>query len=82
MDAARAVSQELGIEVNGLRIGHAAGDFRDHRLSWLRRREVSAEGAVLVRPDGVVAWRAPSGVEDPATALRDALTRVLSSPSA
>lgn len=82
VDAAQAVSQELGIEINGVRIGHAAGDFRDHRLSWLRRREVSAEGAVLVRPDGVVAWRSGSGVDNPATALRDALTRVLSSPSA
>lgn len=78
VDAARAVSQELGVAVNGVRIGHAAGDYRDHRLSWLRRREVGADGAVLVRPDGVVAWRSEGLPADPKNALAGALSSILS----
>jgi putative polyketide hydroxylase len=35
-------------------------------------------GATLVRPDGMVAWRAKGPVEDPVGTLRDVLARVLS----
>ncbi|GHF26862.1 FAD-dependent oxidoreductase [Amycolatopsis deserti] len=35
-------------------------------------------GASLVRPDGIVAWRSPEGVADPAATLRTVLARVLS----
>jgi hypothetical protein len=35
------------------------------------------DGAVLVRPDGFVAWRARSAPSDPAAALRDALATAL-----
>ena len=77
VDAAASVSAKRGVPVRGIRIGHVAGDFRDHRLSWLRRREVSAEGAVLVRPDGVVAWRSSEMVSSPEATLQDVLSRVL-----
>lgn len=39
---------------------------------------VDPEGAVLVRPDGHVAWRARAGAADPASALRQAVDAVLS----
>jgi 2-polyprenyl-6-methoxyphenol hydroxylase-like FAD-dependent oxidoreductase len=38
---------------------------------------ITESGAVLVRPDGFVAWRAPVGVPDAADALGDALHLVL-----
>jgi hypothetical protein len=82
MDAAAAVSEKNGVPVRAVRIGHAAGDFRDHRLAWLRRREVGNDGAVLVRPDGVVAWRSDTLPADPTSALSAAIAGVLSAPSA
>jgi 2-polyprenyl-6-methoxyphenol hydroxylase-like FAD-dependent oxidoreductase len=45
--------------------------------SWADVYGVADDGAVLVRPDGHVAWRAASGVDAPAEALRAALEGVL-----
>jgi putative polyketide hydroxylase len=42
------------------------------------RYGLSAGGASLVRPDGIVAWRAPEPVGDPAGELRRVLDAVLS----
>jgi 2,4-dichlorophenol 6-monooxygenase len=79
VDAASGVSEQLNVAVRAVRVGHAAGDYRDHRLAWLRRREVGTEGAVLVRPDGVVAWRSHGLPSDPPAALLAALAGVLAS---
>jgi putative polyketide hydroxylase len=38
---------------------------------------IESDGAVLVRPDGFVAWRSRSAPPDPAASLRDALARTL-----
>lgn len=77
VDAVAAVSQELQSSIRVVKIGHAAGDYRDHRLSWLRSREVSSDGAVLIRPDGVVAWRSDALPADPSGALKTALLSML-----
>ena len=42
-----------------------------------RSHGTTPDGAVLVRPDGFVAWRSTGASEDPAAALRHALTAVL-----
>ena len=50
---------------------------------WRGAREVHEAGAVLVRPDGYVAWRHTPAVWDNDEALRrltDALTAVLAQP--
>jgi putative polyketide hydroxylase len=39
---------------------------------------IAATGAVLVRPDGFVAWRAKSSGTKPQEALKSVLARVLS----
>lgn len=44
---------------------------------WARVRAVEANGAVLVRPDRKVAWRASALPEDPTRALADAMQFVL-----
>jgi 2,4-dichlorophenol 6-monooxygenase len=49
---------------------------QDLYLEWQRAREVDEDGAVLVRPDGVVAWRSLRGVGD-AQGARQVLERVL-----
>jgi putative polyketide hydroxylase len=38
---------------------------------------VTDDGAVLVRPDGFVAWRSEGPSASPETALREALTAIL-----
>jgi 2,4-dichlorophenol 6-monooxygenase len=81
-DAARALSGASGIPLDTVRIGHATGDYRDPRCMWLRRREISRRGAVLVRPDRYVAWRSIEAVEDPLGALRGALSKVLARAAA
>jgi hypothetical protein len=37
---------------------------------------VNQDGAVLVRPDGIVAWRARGAEEEPEAVLRDSLQQV------
>jgi len=41
------------------------------------RHGIEADGAVLVRPDGIVAWRSPGGQPQPAQVLRKILNTVL-----
>jgi hypothetical protein len=54
-DAARRVEQELGVAVGCYVIGDAGLEDRDG--VFFTRFGVEASGAVLVRPDGYVAWR-------------------------
>jgi 2,4-dichlorophenol 6-monooxygenase len=68
------------VSIDAIRIGHLDGDLYDSRCMWLRRRGISAGGAVLVRPDRFVAWRSIGGCDDPRAALAGALSRVLSRP--
>lgn len=55
-------------------------DHQDLYCNWARVREVHEAGALLVRPDGHVAWRHAEATWDPDTAserLRDALEALL-----
>lgn len=56
-------------------------EVEDLYLEWARVREVDESGAVLVRPDGIVAWRsmgAPGSEEDATNQLGAVLDRILS----
>ena len=76
LDAAGKVGAELGVPIEGvpvslgLRTNDVYGD-------WARRREVGDRGCLLVRPDRIVAWRAPNSVDDPAAALRGVMSKLL-----
>ena len=59
------------------RVGHLDGDWLDPRLVFVQVREFGADGAILVRPDRVVAWRAMGGAESPDTEIGAALDQVL-----
>jgi 2,4-dichlorophenol 6-monooxygenase len=55
-------------------------DYQDPYCDWQRQREIEEAGALLVRPDGYIAWRQRADVFDQATAsklLREALETVL-----
>jgi 2,4-dichlorophenol 6-monooxygenase len=75
--AAREAAAERGIELVAVRVGHAEGDWLDPRLAFLRVREFGRAGAILVRPDRVIAWRSMGGAADPGRAIGAALDRVL-----
>ncbi|MBS79337.1 FAD-dependent monooxygenase [Variovorax sp. Varisp41] len=44
---------------------------------WLAAYGLREDGAVLVRPDGHVAWRSPSGADDPKAALQEVMNAIL-----
>jgi putative polyketide hydroxylase len=74
-EAARGVAQGLSdLPLDAWRVG---GELGDAGGSFSDRVGISAAGAVLVRPDGFVAWRSEHGVEQPAAALRAALSVAL-----
>jgi 2,4-dichlorophenol 6-monooxygenase len=81
-EAARTLAQAEGLPVDAVCIGHLDGDYLDACCHWLRRREIAADGAVLVRPDRFVAWRAMGADVDPQSTLREALVQVLHRPLA
>ena len=77
--AAAVVAARIGIELGVVSIGPGC-DYADPTGAWGRQREVSDAGAVLVRPDQHVAWRAFGAVDDAAGALEEVLMQVLSRP--
>jgi 2-polyprenyl-6-methoxyphenol hydroxylase-like FAD-dependent oxidoreductase len=58
--------------------GVGEGQLEDKGDRWSSAYGVGADGAVLVRPDGHVAWRSPAMVADPPGTLAAALARILS----
>lgn len=52
-------------------------DFDASEELFLARYGIRPNGATLVRPDGVVAWRAVTGVDDREGTLREVLARLL-----
>ena len=73
VDAARSVTDTA---VEAYRIG-SDGDFADPDGRWPAAYGVMDGGAVLVRPDGFVAWRNVDAAEDPASDLLAALVQLL-----
>ena len=67
-NAALQVGNRLGIRLVARRIG-AGGDLVDVDGRWPSVYGVNASGAVLVRPDGLVGWRAEERVENPEQTL-------------
>jgi putative polyketide hydroxylase len=70
--AARQVAAELGIPLSSFAIGRG-GDFESESDDWGHLYGLDAGGAVLVRPDGHVAWRSRRQPVDLLSAIRSAL---------
>jgi 2,4-dichlorophenol 6-monooxygenase len=78
LKAAEALSCEF-LRTVVIGTGHANDVYCD----WQRAREIGEDGALLVRPDGFVAWRANASDLTPTEAreiLSEALGRILSRP--
>jgi len=76
--AAQRLVSETGLAISALSIGDAG--IKDPDGQWPTTYGVDADGAVLVRPDGYVAWRSPSLAPEPTTTLRAALAGILGRP--
>ncbi|WP_327320612.1 FAD-dependent oxidoreductase [Streptomyces sp. NBC_01235] len=78
-EAATRLAQELSVPLMSYRVG--AGPEADlvpeDDADWAERHGTTRGGAVLVRPDGFVAWRSPGPDPDAESALRQVLTRGL-----
>lgn len=74
--AAPGVAGSLEIDLVAYRLG-ADGDLLDPEDGWHTKLGMPAEGAVLVRPDGFVAWRTNTLPTGPARRLEQAISTVL-----
>jgi hypothetical protein len=75
-DAAQSASETLGIPIAFHRIG-ATGDALDSDGSWVQATGLAPDGALLVRPDDFVGWRADALPSDPEGDLRQTVSAVL-----
>ncbi|MFD3946735.1 FAD-dependent oxidoreductase [Streptomyces sp. NPDC058579] len=77
--AATRVGRELSVPLDSYRIGDGpdAELAPESETDWAEAHGVTRDGAVLVRPDGFVAWRSEGASEDPGAALEQALTAIL-----
>lgn len=74
--AAKAVAATLGVNIVQAGIG-AGQAYADSDGSWVRLREITDQGALLVRPDNHVGWRSHGAARDARQALEDALRTLL-----
>jgi hypothetical protein len=74
--ASETVSGELRVGIKCVGVGWEC-EWEDVHGDWARRREVGESGAVLVRPDRVVAWRATEWVGDGEGKLRKVMRSIL-----
>ncbi|MFJ8793276.1 FAD-dependent oxidoreductase [Streptomyces sp. NPDC102462] len=82
--AARRIAEQDGVRLDAYRIGPGADadltydtEGATGPVDWTRLHGTTADGAVLVRPDGFVAWRSSCAVADPEAELRGVLGEVL-----
>ncbi|MEV0582166.1 FAD-dependent monooxygenase [Nonomuraea sp. NPDC050310] len=73
-EAGRQVRDRLGVRLAPHLINDELVDVTGF---WQHVYGVGPDGAVLVRPDGYIAWRSSEGVGDPAGVLEDVLGRIL-----
>ncbi|WP_328667354.1 FAD-dependent monooxygenase [Streptomyces sp. NBC_00322] len=78
--AARKVAQRLSVRLDAYAIGEGpdADLVPEGDTDWAALHSVTEQGAVLVRPDGFVAWRSPGAVTDPEGVLHEVMATVLS----
>jgi 2,4-dichlorophenol 6-monooxygenase len=70
--AFRAAAAQAGLDAAAYTVG-PDGDLFDHQGAFHDIYEISPQGAVLVRPDGHVAWRAHGAAEHPRDVMRTVL---------
>ncbi|MFJ3224145.1 FAD-dependent oxidoreductase [Streptomyces sp. NPDC086783] len=78
-EAAMRLASDLSLPLKSYRVGTADGAdlVLEGDTDWAERHGIAPGGAVLVRPDGFVAWRAPRAEADAEAVLRHVLRTVL-----
>ncbi|HEY2650323.1 MAG TPA: FAD-dependent monooxygenase [Solirubrobacteraceae bacterium] len=77
IEAAELLAVQRDIPLRVTRVGFGDVDHVDVRCAWLKQRGISPAGAVLVRPDRHVAFRAAGTATDPVAELSAAFGQVL-----
>jgi 2,4-dichlorophenol 6-monooxygenase len=82
-DAARAAGATFGVRIDVVCVADTV-PVKDATHAWRNIREVGDDGAVLVRPDQIIAWRAMQAQPRPQAQLEAVLRAVLrqSAPAA
>jgi putative polyketide hydroxylase len=75
-EATPRVAGSLAVDLVAYRLG-ADGDLLDLEDGWPVKMGMSAEGAVLVRPDGFVAWRTSALPTSPERRLEQVIASIL-----
>ena len=70
-----AAAQRFDVAVGCYIIGDPGLDDEQNKL--LDAYGITSTGAVLVRPDGYIAWRTSALAADPASIITDAMSRIL-----
>jgi 2-polyprenyl-6-methoxyphenol hydroxylase-like FAD-dependent oxidoreductase len=78
-DAAAAAATARGLPLRAYRVTAAGGALTDGGDRFAKTYGIGPGGAVVVRPDGVIGWRATTSADDPRGAIEDVMTRLLSS---
>ncbi|MER7052258.1 FAD-dependent monooxygenase [Streptomyces sp. NPDC000351] len=80
-EAATHLAADMRVPLKSYRVGGTPeADLTpdDEDTDWAKAHGVTRGGAVLVRPDGFVAWRSPGPAPDPEAMLRQVVNTVLS----
>ncbi|HEX9077621.1 MAG TPA: FAD-dependent monooxygenase, partial [Anaerolineae bacterium] len=75
-DAAKTISRSGAVPIQMFRVG-PGGDVHGPDHAWVEKYGVEEDGAVLVRPDGYVAWRCATSKAEPETEMEMALSKAL-----
>ncbi|MCT2542143.1 FAD-dependent monooxygenase [Streptomyces atratus] len=75
--AAARVADRLQVRLQAYGIGPGADLEPENGANWAELHGTTAQGAVLVRPDGFVAWRSTGPAADAESALHEVLTTLL-----
>lgn len=65
-----------GPEGDAWNVAASAAGLASHTIAESARYGIDGDGAVLIRPDGIIAWRVRQAPADPQRALRAALQRL------
>jgi hypothetical protein len=75
-EAAQQITQTHDVPLTAHLIGPEA-ELQDADHHWNDVYGINTEGALLIRPNGFVAWREPEAVSDHLTALRDVIEQIV-----
>jgi len=74
--SAEGVARALGIKLAAYRVA-LDGDLVDPQEHWAGAMGISADGAILIRPDGFVAWRNSHMATSPERVIDQVLRQIL-----